>query len=258
MWRNRAADGRKDVKEDRDTLSIGAEGLRPEPKRQRSEAAPPPPPRGQLEAQLAAAAASGGAATAAPARMQWHYKDASGKEQGPFDQTQMEQWHKQGFLPLDCNVRPAVDSQFFPLSRCQEIAGAGAQPLRPPPPPCASRAASDSGPRLTWHGVPAAAEPRTPTQWKERGNAQMAAGRVKEAIAAYGTGLEACQSTDGGDAEQMRGVLFSNRSGAHLQVDDGAAALADARQCVAARPDWGKAHYRLVRPHICPPTHLLR
>ena len=60
-------------------------------------------------------------------------------------------------------------------------------------------------------GVPAAAEPRTPTQWKEHGNAHMAAGRVKEAIAAYGTGLEACQST-GGDAEQMRGVLFSNRS----------------------------------------------
>ena len=62
-------------------------------------------------------------------------KDASGKEQGPFDQAQMEQWHKQGFLPLDCNVRPAVDSEFFPLSRCQEIAGAGATPspdLQPP------------------------------------------------------------------------------------------------------------------------------
>ena len=101
-------------------------------------------------------------------------------------------------------------------------------------------------------GVPAAAEPRTPTQWKEHGNAHMAAGRVKEAISAYGTGLEACQGTDGGDAEQMRGVLFSNRSGAHLQLDDGAAAAADARQCVAARPDWGKAHYRLVRPHPTP------
>ena len=159
MWRNRAAAGRKDAKEDRDTLSIGAEGRRPEPKRQRSEAAPPPPRRGQLEAQLAAAASGGAAAAAAaPARMQWHYKDASGKEQGPFDQAQMEQWHKQGFLPLDCNVRPAVDSEFFPLSRCQEIAGAGARPPRPTCTPC-----GNPGPVVTpARGVPQRRSPAPP------------------------------------------------------------------------------------------------
>jgi len=44
-------------------------------------------------------------------------------------------------------------------------------------------------------------------------------------------------------------TLYSNRSAAHLKVNDGKAALTDAKIAVAMRPAWGKGHMRLGGAH---------
>jgi hypothetical protein len=155
-----------------------------------------------------------GAAAAAASEQHaiWVYEDAAKQEQGPFALSAMQAWFKQGFLPLETRVRRTVDVEFFLLRQCQEIAGCDK------------------------------AEPRTAEQWKATGNSHMAAARLSEAIAAYGSALECCSESEA----TLRGALLSNRSGAHLLQEDADAALADARLCVAARPGWGKAHWRLA------------
>ena len=141
----------------------------------------------------------------------WLYVDAAGTTQGQFPLASMREWFEQGFLPLHTKVKRSVDGgDFFEMRHCQEIAGAKASP-------------------------------RTAEQWKLAGNTHMAAGKHAEAAEAYGCAL----ATHPNDAELM-GALLSNRSGAHLLLDDADAAEADARQCVDARPDWGKAHWRLA------------
>ena len=144
---------------------------------------------------------------------QWLYEDASQQVQGPFPLASMQEWFAQGFLPLETRVRCAIDSEFFTLRQCQEIVG------------------SDR------------AEPRTAEQWKAAGNQHMAAGRLAKAVDAYGQALDRCGSSPD---PTLRSALLSNRSGAHLLLGNADAAAADARLCVAARPDWAKAHWRLA------------
>ena len=162
----------------------------------------------------------------------WQYEDTSGKLQGPFPLSSMQEWFAGGFLPLSTRVRRASgpsssSGEFFELSCAPEIAGSKAD------------------------GVAEGAAELTVEQWKAAGDAHMAGRRVAEAIAAYTSGLR-CGSGSGsgsGSADPcatLRAALLSNRSGAHLLQDDAASATADAKQCVEARPDWARAHYRLA------------
>lgn len=161
----------------------------------------------------------------------WFY-EASGSEQGPFGLDSMKQWFQQGYFQMNVRVRRGPDKDFFPLSSCPEIAGG-------------------------------AADPRTAEQWKERGNSKLVAGDAAAAIDCYSAGLATCRPELIQEADQtgavltaggaelansertMCGVLFSNRSGAYLQIDKAAEAEADARRCAKIRPNWGKAQYRL-------------
>ncbi|KAL5702075.1 hypothetical protein ACHQM5_027336 [Ranunculus cassubicifolius] len=45
-------------------------------------------------------------------------------------------------------------------------------------------------------------------------------------------------------AEPSNATLYSNRSLCWLRLEDGKAALKDARRCMMRKPDWPKAHYR--------------
>lgn len=150
------------------------------------------------------------AAAAAAPEAAWLYVDASGTTQGQYPLASMKEWFAQGFLPLDTKVKTSTDADYFLMRQCPEIAGAKASP-------------------------------RTAEQWKVAGNAHMAAGKHTEATEAYGSALD----THPRDAV-LRGALLSNRSGAYLLLDDADAAEADARQCLTARPDWAKAHWRLA------------
>lgn len=147
------------------------------------------------------------------AEQQWMYVDASDKTQGPFALAAMKEWFAQGFLPLGTRVRCSADKEFFTLRECQEIVG------------CQR------------------AEPRTADQWKVAGNDHMAAGRLVDAIAAYDQAIDRCVNESD---RTLRGVLLSNRSGAHLLLGNTVEAVADAQLCVAERPDWAKAHWRLA------------
>ena len=154
------------------------------------------------------------AADAAAAQEQWMYVDASKQLQGPYPLSSMREWFAQGFLPLETRVRRVADNELYTLRQCQEIAGRER------------------------------AEPRTADQWKVAGNEHMAAGRLEKAVDAYDRALGHCDnpSVD----PKLRGAVLSNRSGAQLLLGNADAAAADARLCVAERPDWAKAHWRLA------------
>ncbi|KAE9463976.1 hypothetical protein C3L33_04161, partial [Rhododendron williamsianum] len=47
------------------------------------------------------------------------------------------------------------------------------------------------------------------------------------------------------DSSLYDATVFSNRSLCWARLNDGSRALSDAEACVALRPDWGKAHYRV-------------
>ena len=75
---------------------------------------------------------------------------------------------------------------------------------------------------------------------KKRGNAAFAAKNSVEAIAAYTEAIR----LDGGN-----GLLWGNRSAAHLQAQQPEAALADAEKMVDLLPSLAKAHFRLGNAH---------
>ena len=75
---------------------------------------------------------------------------------------------------------------------------------------------------------------------KKRGNAAFAAKNSVEAIAAYTEAIR----LDGGN-----GLLWGNRSAAHLQAQQPEAALADAEKMAELLPSLAKAHFRLGNAH---------
>jgi hypothetical protein len=120
----------------------------------------------RLAAREALAATEVAAAAKAAADPEWMYEDASQQLQGPFPLSSMQEWFAGGFLPLGTRVmRDAVGAELFELRHAPEIAGTKAE-------------AEGEG----------AAQP-TAAQWKSAGNVHMAAGRLAEAIAAYGSAL---------------------------------------------------------------------
>lgn len=166
-----------------------------------------------LKLAVDAGAAAPGAAAPDP---EWQYEDASQQLQGPFPLGSMQEWFAGGFLPLGTRVRRGTGEEFLELRHVPEIVG--------------TKADGEGAARAT------------AAQLKAAGNAHMAAGRLTEAIAAYGSALELAPA---GDDDTLRAALLSNRSGAHLLNDAAEAATADARLCIEARPEWPKAHYRL-------------
>ena len=162
-------------------------------------------------------AAGAAAASAALSDSEWHYEDASQQLQGPYPLSSMQEWFAS--LPLNTRVRRGAGGELFELRHAAEIAGL----------------------KVAAKGE-ATAPQLTAVELKTAGNAHLAAGRLTEAIAAYSSALEL---TPAGDDDNLRGAVLSNRSGAHLLNESAEAATADARQCVEARPDWPKAHWRL-------------
>lgn len=77
-------------------------------------------------------------------------------------------------------------------------------------------------------------------QAKDRGNRAFAAGSYANAVSEFSEAIALHARSGEGQAH----VYFSNRSAAHLKLGDGAAALADAEQCVALRRDWAKGYSR--------------
>ena len=49
------------------------------------------------------------------AQNKWFYKDPSGQEQGPFDQSQMSQWFGDGYFPQDLPIRSDPKMPFVQL-----------------------------------------------------------------------------------------------------------------------------------------------
>ena len=97
----------------------------------------------------------------------------------------------------------------------------------------------------------ATAEPRTPGQWKERGNALSASGDLRGAMVAYTAGLTAlaagAAAVDGAGGtvpHALQSALLSNRAGCHASQEDWASSLADGRSAAALRPSWHRGHYR--------------
>ncbi|TYZ64160.1 hypothetical protein PybrP1_006307 [[Pythium] brassicae (nom. inval.)] len=77
-------------------------------------------------------------------------------------------------------------------------------------------------------------------QAKDRGNRAFAAGSYANAVSEFSEAIALHARSGEGQAH----VYFSNRSAAYLKLGDGAAALADAEQCVALRRDWAKGYSR--------------
>ncbi|GLE08990.1 hypothetical protein PINS_up020465 [Pythium insidiosum] len=71
--------------------------------------------------------------------------------------------------------------------------------------------------------------------WKAKGNAALAAGNAQEAVDCYSQAI-ALNPNDH--------VFFSNRSAAHLSLQNADQALADADACIAIKRDWAKGYAR--------------
>ncbi|KAJ0410880.1 hypothetical protein ATCC90586_007916 [Pythium insidiosum] len=71
--------------------------------------------------------------------------------------------------------------------------------------------------------------------WKAKGNAALSAGNAQEAVDCY-TQAIALNPKDH--------VFFSNRSAAHLSLQNAEQALADADACIAIKSDWAKGYAR--------------
>jgi tetratricopeptide (TPR) repeat protein len=97
---------------------------------------------------------------------------------------------------------------------------------------------------------------KSPTSLKEAGNAALQAGDFARAARMYTLGIDlACGSTEpaasdwfrlDGESGGVLSTLLSNRSLTYLQQGDHAAAALDAEHCCLSRPDWPKAHLRLL------------
>lgn len=97
-----------------------------------------------------------------------------------------------------------------------------------------------------------------PDVLQERGRGAALRGEWSQACAAFSSALEA-ESLP----QDLRAALLSNRSAAHLHCGRPAAALADARGCIAVRPAWCKGYVRFLMaaealpPGERPPRELL-
>lgn len=73
--------------------------------------------------------------------------------------------------------------------------------------------------------------------FKKRGNTAYAQKDYQEAVQWYTQAL---------DLDPTEATLYSNRSACHVSLGQTEEALTDAVCCVALKPDWTKAHYRLA------------
>jgi len=64
----------------------------------------------------------------------WYYKDPRGVVQGPWKGALMQQWFKDGFLPLDLPVRRENETEFILLRDLRAQSVDPSHPFRPPPP----------------------------------------------------------------------------------------------------------------------------
>lgn len=84
-------------------------------------------------------------APAPPSR--WFYRDPRGIVHGPWKETLMQAWYKDGLLPPDLPVRKEEEEKFILLKDLRQLCVDPAYPFRsapPPPPPPASRPFSNS------------------------------------------------------------------------------------------------------------------
>lgn len=97
----------------------------------------------------------------------------------------------------------------------------------------------------------------TPTALKEAGNDAVRVGDWQRAVHMFTLGIDMCVETSAEPADgawysldkRSQGVLHllcSNRSLAHLKLNDFEAAATDAEHCCQARPDFAKGHMRLL------------
>ncbi|CDJ31780.1 LOW QUALITY PROTEIN: ankyrin repeat containing protein / TPR domain-containing protein, putative [Eimeria mitis] len=80
---------------------------------------------------------------------------------------------------------------------------------------------------------------------KEAGNAAFRKGDFAAAKVKYSEAIEECPKVAA--ARELLGVLYSNRSFTHEQLEDAHGALEDAQAAAQLRPEWSKAQYRLAR-----------
>jgi stress-induced-phosphoprotein 1 len=78
--------------------------------------------------------------------------------------------------------------------------------------------------------------PAKALEYKEQGNKHLAAKKYAKAIESYTKGLE---------QDATSHVLYSNRSGAYVELGRWREAEQDARRCIEIAPRWAKGHYRL-------------
>ena len=81
----------------------------------------------------------------------------------------------------------------------------------------------------------------TASEFKEKGNQALAAGREKEAVEHYSSAI-ALDSTNH--------VFFSNRSAAYCKLQQYEKALEDANECIKLNPTWSKVEAILWRDMI--------
>ena len=62
----------------------------------------------------------------------WHYLDPSGTSQGPFERSELLEWHDSGYFPLDLPLRPADAPPTMPFVPLAEMLECG-QGLTPHP-----------------------------------------------------------------------------------------------------------------------------
>lgn len=80
---------------------------------------------------------------------------------------------------------------------------------------------------------------------KEAGNAAFCMRDSAAAKAKYTKPIEVCPKVEA--TRELLGVLYSNRSFTHEQLEDAQGALAVAQAAVQLLPEWSKSQYRLER-----------
>ena len=100
--------------------------------------------------------------------------------------------------------------------------------------------------------MPVSSDPRV--QLKERGNRAFTSRDMQEAIRCFTEAIALPADTGSASTEPSTGPpllasLYSNRSAAHAALYDWPSALADATQCVALAPSWGKGYFRQGAAH---------
>mmetsp|Transcript_30143 Transcript_30143/g.53001 ORF Transcript_30143/g.53001 Transcript_30143/m.53001 type:complete len:501 (+) Transcript_30143:3-1505(+) len=82
------------------------------------------------------------------------------------------------------------------------------------------------------------ADVKAAIDFKNQGNEQLKKKNLKEAIASYTKGIEACSKPE------IRGPILGNRSQAHRRLRDFKNALADANEAVQIFPNYARGHVR--------------